>query len=196
MIYTLSSWFYGPKTQSNKSFAMENFEQRLTGGHPNSLGNTVAVVDEVLANPTLFDELFNCYFSKDEVVRLRVSNAMKRICKEKQEYLVPYIDRFLHEIALIDQASTKWTLASLFAMLDKDFTADQLEKAKSVIKHNLETESDWIVLNNSMETLAKWGRSDAELMTWLIPHLESLSNDKRKSVSKRASKLLEKVTKK
>ena len=91
-----------------------SLEERLTGGHPNSLGNTVEVVDDVLKNPALFNELFQCYFSADEVVRLRVSNAMKRVCKENEEMLVPYIDKFLGEISKIDQASTQWTLAQLF----------------------------------------------------------------------------------
>ncbi len=174
---------------------MRDFEKRLTGGHPNSLGNTIEVVDEVLDNQELFDELFNCYFSEDEIVRLRVSNAMKRICKVKPEYLLPYIDRFLNEIALIDQPSTKWTLALLFEMLDKNFSTEQLEKAKSIVKHNLESEPDWIVLNNSMETLAKWGKNDSALMTWLLPNLKKLSSDQRKSVAKRAQKILDRVSK-
>ena len=62
---------------------------------------------------------------------------MKRICKVKPEYLLPYLDRFLNEISLIDQLSTKWTLALLFEMLDKDFSTEQLEKVKSIVKHNL-----------------------------------------------------------
>jgi len=169
-----------------------NFEARLTGGHPNSLGNTIEVVDEVLANQKLFDELFNCYFSDDEIVRLRVSNAMKRICKVKPEYLIPYIDRFLTEISTIDQASTKWTLAQLFEMLDTHFTDQQFTKAKSIVKHNLETDSDWIVLNNSIESLSIWAKSDSELKSWLLPKLKSLSKDERKSVAKRASKWLAK----
>lgn len=90
---------------------MQGFEQRLTGGHPNSLGNTVAVVEAVLDQPELFNELFNCYFSHDEVVRLRTSNAMKRICKANKSLLLPYLDRFLTEISQIDQPSTQWTLA-------------------------------------------------------------------------------------
>ncbi len=56
---------------------MKNFENRLKGRHPNSLGNTIEIVEEVLADYKLFDELFNCYFSEDETVRLRTSNAMK-----------------------------------------------------------------------------------------------------------------------
>jgi len=58
---------------------MNDFEKRLKGGHPNSLGNTIEVVEEVLAKNDLFNELFNCYFSNDEVVRLRTSNAMNFI---------------------------------------------------------------------------------------------------------------------
>jgi len=42
---------------------MESLESRLSGGHPNSLGNTVAVVEDVLASPDRFEELFQCYFS-------------------------------------------------------------------------------------------------------------------------------------
>jgi len=149
---------------------MRDFETRLTGGHPNSLGNTIEVVEEVLAESDLFDELFNCYFSTDEIVRLRVSNAMKRLCRADKSLLIPYIDRLLNEISQIDQPSTKWTLANLFELLDKDFSPQQLVSAKSIIKKNLAEETDWIVLNNSMETLAKWSKADNALKDWLYPY--------------------------
>ena len=166
-----------------------NFEKRLTGGHPNSLGNTVGIVEEVLADSSKFDELFNCYFSEDEGVRLRVSNAMKRICKEQPNLLVPYLDRFLNEIAQINQASTQWTLAQLFLLLKNDLSDEQMLKAKEIVKNNLANHNDWIVLNTSMETLFEWSKEDEELRKWLLPHLKRLSKDKRKSVSKRANKL-------
>ncbi len=165
-----------------------NFEERLKGGHPNSLGNTIEVVEEVLADHNLFDELFNCYFSNDEVVRLRVSNAMKRVCKEEKNMLIPYIGRFLTEIADIDQASTQWTLAQLFQVLEKDMEAVQVEQAKIIMKENLEHHHDWIVLNQTMETLGQWAKKDEGLKAWLKPQLQRLAGDKRKSVSKKASK--------
>jgi hypothetical protein len=168
---------------------MQNFEERLKGGHPNSLGNTIEVVEEVLAEPTYFNELFECYFSDDEVVRLRVSNAMKRICRAEKPILIPYIDRLLDEISQIDQASTKWTLANLFALLQKDMTAEHLAKAKTIMKDNLAHHNDWIVLNNTMETLGTWAKKDEELKKWIIPHLERLEKDERKSVHKRAKKI-------
>ncbi len=39
---------------------MSAFEDRLKGGHSNSLGETVIIVEEVLAHPNRFEELFNC----------------------------------------------------------------------------------------------------------------------------------------
>ncbi len=171
---------------------MRNFETRLTGGHPNSLGNTIEVVEEVLSNPSLFEELFNCYFSNDEVVRLRTSNAMKRICKVQKDMLLPYMNRFLEDISKINQASTQWTLASLFNLLDKDMSEDQIASAKEIMKHNLEFHNDWIVLNTTIDALGKWSRKDEALKAWIIPHLQRLSKDERKSVSKRATKELQK----
>ena len=58
------------------------------------------------------------------------------------------------------------------------------------MKRNLEHHDDWIVLNTTMETLVKWAGADADLATWLRPHLLSLCNDRRKSVASRASKML------
>ena len=68
------------------------FEAKLTGGHPNSLGRTIEVVDTVLADQSKLDELFNCYFSDDEVVRLRTSNALTRVSRKEPEWLTPYIE--------------------------------------------------------------------------------------------------------
>lgn len=174
---------------------MKNFEERLKGGHPNSLGNTVEVVDEVLAENELFNELFNCYFSNDEIVRLRTSNAMKRICKAKKTTLIPYIDLFLTDIAKIDQASTQWTLSQLFGMLEKDMDKRQIGQAKKIMKNNLANHNDWIVLNQTMDTLTKWAKNDVKLKDWIKPHLERLTADERKSVSGRAKKMIEKLKK-
>ena len=166
------------------------FEEMLTGGHPNSLGNTIEVVDIVLADKKKFDDLYQCYFSEDEVVRLRVSNAMKRICKEHPEWLVPYIDNFLNEISKINQASTQWTLAQLFLWLEDDMSKLQLEKAKEILKTNLTKSNDWIVQNTTMETLSTWAKDDESLRLWIIPKLEKFSESDRKSVARRASKQL------
>lgn len=172
---------------------VENFEDMLIGGHPNSLGRTIEVVDIVLDDRHRLDELYNCYFSDDVVVRLRTSNAMKRVSQEKPEWLVVYIDKFIDVISKINQASSQWTLANLFETLSSDMTTLQMTKAKEILKRNLEIYDDWIVLNNTMQTLGTWASEDAKLKDWLGPHLDKLSNDTRKSVSGRAKKTIAKL---
>lgn len=169
---------------------MASFREMLSGGHPNSLGRTDEVVELVLQNETRFAELFNCYASSDEVVRLRTSSAMKRIEAARHDLLIPYIDRLIEDVGTFDQASAQWTLAQLFHRLRNDMAPRQHEKALARMKTNLESHNDWIVLNWTIETLAEWATEDTELRTWLRPHLVRLANDTRKSVAKRAAKKL------
>ncbi|MEM6590148.1 MAG: hypothetical protein AAF641_17010 [Pseudomonadota bacterium] len=166
----------------------ERFEMMLTGGHPNSLGRTLEVVDAVLADPARFGELYACYGSEDEIVRLRVSNAMKRVEKERHDLLVPYINRLITEIGALDQASAQWTLADLFFALGPDMDVAQKDAALAIMKRNLAEHDDWIVLNRTMDTLLKWVDAEEGLSEWIAPHLARLANDPRKSVAKRASK--------
>jgi hypothetical protein len=169
------------------------FEERFKGGHPNSLGNTIAIVDEVLADRARLQALMDTWNSDDEIVRLRVANAVRRVCVAKQDWIIPYADHLLDDISTIDQPSTQWTLAKLFEFLTPAMTAAQLAKAKNCLKHNLQTHPDWIVLNNTMETLALWAKNDAWLKIWLEPELRRLQKDRRKSVANRAAKLLRKM---
>lgn len=169
----------------------DTFEAMLTGGHPNSLGNTVEVVNIVLKDKKRFEELYQCYFSKDEVVRLRVSNAMKRIAREHLDWLVPYIDKFINDISKINQASTQWTLAQLFLMLEKDLTDKQKKQAVDILKRNLDNNDDWIVQNTTIETLTQWAHSDESLAGWLKPRLKKFTASERKSVANRAQKALD-----
>lgn len=167
----------------------ESFEEMLTGGHPNSLGRTLEVVEIVFAHPDHLEELYRCYSSSDEIVRLRTSNAFKRLGREHPEWLAPYLDRFISEVAAIDQASAQWTLAQLFQMLESYMSSKQKSAAVKILKNNLATHNDWIVLNMTMQTLAEWAQDDPDLKAWLLPHLQRLSQDHRKSVAKKAIRL-------
>lgn len=167
----------------------ESFEEMLTGGHPNSLGRTIEVVDIVLSNSARLSDLYNCYFSVDEIVRLRTSNAIKRISLENPEWLVPYIDKLISEISMINQPSAQWTLANLFQTLSIFMSETQKASTKKILQDNLENYTDWIVLNNTMDTLSKWAIKDSALKEWLLPHLERLARDPRKSVAGRAVKI-------
>lgn len=171
--------------------AINHFEQILTGGHPNSLGKTEEVVNEVLKDHRKLKDLFACYQSSDEVVRLRVSSAMKRICKAKPDWLLEYVDRFQAEIANLDQPSAKWSLAQIFTWLDSLLSGIQRKRAIEIMKRNLETDKDWIVQNITAESLAHFAKSDIQLRKWLVPQLDTMKGSKHKSVAHKARKLLD-----
>lgn len=172
----------------------QRFEEMLTGGHPNSLGRTVEVVEIVLAQPSRLSELYECYFSSDEVVRLRTSSALKRIGAEQPAWLLPYVDGLLDDVSKINQPSAQWTLAELMARLHGSLTEQQKQKAVTVLQGNLESSSDWIVLNRTMQTLGEWALDNQALRSWLEPHLLRLSQDGRKSVARNAQKLRTELT--
>lgn len=172
---------------------INDFELMLSGGHPNSLGNTIEVVDLILKNKQLLENLYQCYFSEDEVVRLRVSNAFKRVCKQQPDWVVEYVDKLQSEISKIDQASTQWTLSQLFMMLWKQLSDKQKHRAIQIVQTNLDTSNDWIVLNFGMEALTKWTEYQPNLKSWLVPRLNKLKDDKRNSVAKRARKYLDQL---
>lgn len=167
----------------------DTFAEMLSGGHHNSLGRTEEVVAIVLAHPDRLDDLFACYDSPDEVVRMRTSSVLKRIEKARHDLMVPFISHLIETVGTLDQPSAQWTLAQLFEELARDMTPAQLTAAKALLKHNLATKTDWIVLIQTMKTLHAWANADADIATWLHPHLERLSKDPRKSVAKNAAKL-------
>lgn len=168
---------------------INNYETLLTGGHPNSLGNTIQVVDDVLTSEDKLKDLYDCYQSEDEVVRLRVSNAMKRVCKIHPERVAKYLDDLINKTSNINQASTKWTLSTLFMWLDNYMSDKQRSSAIAVMKINIHYD-DWIVQNTTSESLAHFAKNDDSLKIWLIPELETLTKSRHKSVARRAEKLI------
>ncbi|MEM6309961.1 MAG: hypothetical protein AAF754_07915 [Pseudomonadota bacterium] len=171
----------------------EPFEHMLTGGHPNSLGRTIEVVNTVFADETRMLELFECYQSDDEVVRLRVSNAMRRVQGERPDLVLPLMDRLIDEIGQLDQPSAQWTLPKLFEGAETEMSGAQKAAALALVKRNLAEHEDWIVLNNAIDYLTRLAKFDAALRDWMQPHLARLQNDSRTSVAKRAVKALVKL---
>jgi len=168
---------------------VSRFEPQLTGGHPNSLGNTLQVVEEVLADRTSLADLVACYRSDDAVVRLRTSSALKRVAQQRPEWVAARLDDLLGWVAQIDQASTKWTLSILFVLLDAHMSPQQRDAAIAIMMSNLHFD-DWIVQNTTAESLAHFARQRPELADWLVPELRRLTGSRHKSVRGRAQKLL------
>ncbi len=160
----------------------------LTGGNPRSLGRTEEVVKLVLGNRTRLNELYGCLLEDDEIIRMRASDAFEKVCRQQPTWVQAYVPKLLTEVASIDQASVQWHLAQILGEIE--LTPKQREAACSILKRNLAEKKDWIVVNYSMETLAKLSQDDSQLRTEMLVILKGLLSDPHRSIVVRAHKLI------
>ena len=168
----------------------ESFAEILAvGGKTNSLGRANEVIAIVLNDKSTLDELYSCVFDDDAWVRMRAIDAIEKICREKSEWLLPYIDKFQSELAASTQPSIQWHLAQIYRQVE--LTDGQKTNAIQWLKDLLSTTSvDWIVAANAMTTLVQFTKDGSVGMDETIALLELQKTHKSKSVVKRANKLL------
>lgn len=169
----------------------EQLEAVLSEGRPNSLGRTQEVVDFVLADGRRLPGLLAAYDEiTDEQVRLRLSNAVKKVLRERPEWIASHFDALVAGVGTVDQPSARWTFAQVLTAAGDRLSGAQRRRAQPILRADLEGSDDWIVQNSTMQTLWGWSASDAELRDWLVPRLARLAESPRKSVANRARRML------
>lgn len=159
------------------------------GGKSNSLGRANEVLTTVLNDASKLNELYLCVLHEDAWVRMRAIDTLEKLCRVHPQWLEPYVDRLLHEVAAIDQASIQWHLAELFREID--LAPQQRRQAIAIMKRNIASNSaDWIVASNTMDTLAQFVMDGMLPVAELIPLLELQQSHHSNAVVKRATRIL------
>lgn len=162
------------------------------GGKKNSLGRAEEIVHIVLADQSRLDELYRCLFEDDAWVRMRAVDALEKVCRAHPEWLEPYVDRLLSDVAAIDQASIQWHLAEIFRQIH--LSSLQRQQAIALMKHNIASkDADWIVASNTMETLAAFVSDGSVSVGELLPLLEVQKTHHSKAVVKRATRIFDQL---
>ena len=172
----------------------ESFASILTvGAHRNSLGRAQEVVDTTLRDHTRLAELYDCIFDTDPYVRMRAIDSFEKVGRVHPDWIVPYIDRLLRDVAPIDQASIQWHLAEIFAW--PILSPTQRRQAIILLKRNVaDTTVDWIVAANTMKTLVAFVHSSYLPAADVIPLLHIQQTHHSNAVVKRAGKLLDEIS--
>ena len=68
---------------------MKPLLKRLSGGDRRSIGNSLDVAADVLANPKLFPDLFSGMFSDDPIIRMRAADAVEKVTVHNPILLKP-----------------------------------------------------------------------------------------------------------
>jgi HEAT repeat protein len=163
-----------------------DFEQTLSGGHPNSLGNTEHVVREVQRSEDLLEPLFRTLRSDDPVVRMRAGDALEKVCREHPEW---FSARFgdVRSMGAIDQPSVQWHTAQILTHLD--LNPAQRQWGLRWLWRTLERTDDWIVISETLTALAGFASTSPALKPRLAAALRKHSTDRRPAVARRAAKL-------
>lgn len=168
----------------------ESYAQILAiGGKSNSLGRAAEVVDNVLHNPERLAELYDCLFEDDAWLRMRAADSLEKVCRIHPQWLEPYTDRLLSDVAKSSQPSLQWHLAQMIAEIS--LTPTQEERAIDWLKQQLRNKDvDWIVAANVMTTLAQFAKQQRIPVKDAIALITTQQDHTSSSVRKRAAKLL------
>ena len=94
----------------------------------------------------------------------------------------------LSDVVDIDQPSVQWHLEQILTEIE--LTPQQRPLAVAILKRNLDRYEDWTVLNLMLSAPAQFARDDPELHRDLLQILRRHQSGTRRSVAKRATKLL------
>jgi hypothetical protein len=76
---------------------------KLAGGDRRSIGKSNEVVTDVMRNPSLFEPVFNGMLSDDPLIRMRSADALEKITVKHPEYLQPYKEKLIKQVAKSDR---------------------------------------------------------------------------------------------
>ena len=161
--------------------------KKLAGTDRRSIGRSDEVVAEVLADPRLFDAVFEGMLADDRVLRMRAADAVEKITARHPEYLHPYKSRLIRQVARIDQQEVRWHMAQMFSRLD--LTRAERRRVVDLLAEYLKDESK-IVKTFSMQALADIAEKDADLRPSIVTQLQELTRTGSPAMQSRGRKLL------
>jgi len=161
--------------------------QKLAGADRRSIGKSNEVVADVLADPTLFDIVFEAMLADDPALRMRAADAVEKITAQRPEDLRPYKSKLIRKVAKIDQQEVRWHVAQMFSRLD--LTRAERRRVVSILAEYLKDKSK-IVKTFSMQALADIAEKDAELRPSIVTQLEELTRTGSPAMQSRGRKLL------
>lgn len=169
---------------------MTDLLEKLKGGDRRSIGRVDEVVANVLSNPETFKTLFDGMLSDDPIIRMRSADAVEKITAHHPEYLQPYKDKLIHEVARIDQQEVRWHVAQMVPRLQVS-----QEERGVIVEILLEylRDKNRIVKTFSMEALAACAEKDSAIRPRVTALLEELTKAGSPAMKSRGRKLLEKL---
>jgi len=166
---------------------MKDLLRQLKGGDRRSISGVPEVVDQVMADPTLFAVVFAGMTDVDPLVRMRCADALEKITAVRPEYLIHYKKRVIRLAATAEQQEVRWHLAQLFSRLK--LSASERRQAAEILAEYLKDTSR-IVKTFAMQALADIATQDSELRSPIVQRLKRLTETGSPAMKSRGRRLL------
>lgn len=101
---------------------MSQVLQKLKDGDLRSIGKADEAVQDILNDPQLFEEVFEGMLNDDPRVRMRSADALEKVSSKHPEYLQPFKNLLINEIAKIKQQEVRWHVAQMFSYFNYDIS--------------------------------------------------------------------------
>lgn len=146
-----------------------------------------ALLQQLMADPSLFHVVFDGMTAPDPLVRMRCSDAIEKITARWQDLLAPYKKRVIELAARSEQHEVRWHLAQILSRLD--LSGPERRRVVEIMSEYL-TDTSKIVKTFAMQTLADMAAKDSELRGPIVERLERLTRTASPAMKSRGRKLL------
>jgi hypothetical protein len=158
----------------------------LTGGDRRSIGRSNLVVRQVLANPSLFDQVIDGLSSQDVLIRIRCADVAEKVSATHPEWLQRHKQTLLSLADETQEKELRWHLAQMLPRLV--LTPSERRTATGLLLRYLDDASR-IVATFSLQALVDLAAEDARLRRRLSQMLQDIEHTGRPSLRVRARKL-------
>jgi len=164
-----------------------SLQQKLSNGDRRSLGDSDAIVAEVLKSPVMFESIFAGIFGHDVLVRVRCADIAEKVTREQPGLLQPFRRQLLEDLPQMEEPEVRWHVAQMLPRLRS--LAGDSEKIVELLFSLLRDKSK-IVQVSAMQSLWDVAKSDAGLKREVEPLIKQMSINGSPAVRARARRLL------
>ena len=160
---------------------------KLGGGDRRSIGRSNEVVADILADPSLFDLIFDAISSDDPLIAMRAADAVEKVTAAPARASAATQAAPPDRAGVIPQQEVRWHVAQMLPRLS--LSARERRQAAEIVESYLDDRSA-VVRTCAMQALADLAADDAKLRERVVPLLRRLTRDGTPAMRARGRKLL------
>jgi hypothetical protein len=170
--------------------AIHELLERLTGGDRRSIGRSNEVGAFVLDKPSLFGVLLSELWSSNPLIRMRAADALEKITVRHTEWLHPYKEQLIAQVAQSQEQEVRWHVAQMFPRLQ---TSQEERAAIVAILLNYLGDTSKMVKTFATAALTDLAEQDAGLRPEVLRVLEEQTRTGSPAMQSRGRKLLHRL---